>query len=64
MGKGGATSLKLAPALLERAEALVEWVATQPDLAPTGRGTRADVLRAAVALGLAELDRRRSKDAR
>jgi hypothetical protein len=51
-------TLRVPVGTVERADRLVEWAATQPDLAPTGRGTRTDVLRAALVLGLEALARR------
>lgn len=51
-------ALRLPAELLERAEALVEDVAADPELGSLGRVTRSTVLRLAVARGLAALERR------
>lgn len=52
------TSLRLQTALLDRADALTHDLALLPEGAALARVTRADVLRAALALGLASLERR------
>ena len=49
---------------LERADALVEWAAAQPELAPTGNASRSTVLREAIRRGLASLERQQAKDAK
>ncbi len=47
----------------ERADELAEWVATQPDLAPTGYASRSSVLREAIRRGLDSLERQRDRKA-
>lgn len=47
---------------LERADALVEWATTQPELAPTGYASRSAVIREAIRRGLDSLERQRARD--
>ena len=54
----------LAPADIERAEALSRWLMTQPDLAPTGYASRSAVLREAMRRGLDSLERLQRKSER
>ena len=52
------TALRLPSDLLERADALVERVAADPERAGTGMVTRSDVLRLALVRGLTTLERK------
>lgn len=54
----------LAPADVDRAEALTRWMMTQPDLSPTGYASRSAVLREAVRRGLDSLERLQRKSER
>lgn len=54
-------SLVVPADLLERAEALRDYVRRRPRWAASGVATRATVLRAALALGLAALERERAR---
>lgn len=55
-------TLKVTPAVLRRLDALLPWAESQIDLGASGRVTRADVTRAALAIGIAELERRAKRD--
>lgn len=50
-------TIRLHPELLRRAEALLPAFASSTSLAPTGLADRSDVLRRALDLGLASLER-------
>lgn len=56
-------SLRIPITAAERAESMVEWASTQRDVASTGHATRADVLRAALLVGLDTLSRRQARHA-
>lgn len=55
-------TIRVPGVVVEKADALTEWAARQPDVSPTGRGTRTDVLRAALVAGLESLARRERRD--
>jgi hypothetical protein len=57
-------TIPLSPELLERSEALCDYVRTRPDYAPTGHATRAAVIRLALAKGLDVLEREAAKRGR
>lgn len=55
------TTLRISEDLLSRADELVSWASTRPDLAPTGNATRATIMRAAILRGLESLERERKR---
>jgi hypothetical protein len=53
-----AVSIRIPRSLAERADGLLEWAASQPDVSPTGNANRTELLRVAMVLGVEALARR------
>jgi hypothetical protein len=53
-----AVNIRIPVALAEKADRLLPWAATQPDVSPTGHATRTELLRVAMVLGMDALVRR------
>ena len=51
-------TIRIPIAMAEKADGLLPWAATQPDVSPTGNATRTELLRVAMHLGLESLTRR------
>lgn len=57
-------TIRLHDSLLERTDALIEWAGGTPTVTLSGQASRADVMRAALHIGLEELERQAERDKR